>query len=252
MTLGEQTTGTRDEYYSLLSTLYHALHGFYNCNVLYALDAEAAGEGELLDYFRKAGVVQERLAKRAKVMLGFTEEEVLPKGLASVSSLPDGTHPSAGARGTAPSGDKSPLSDPLVNAGISSSDEDFLKTEEASSFTSQSEVDRIVPEDLNPTISALEGSITRLDIARAVAEIETWERKLEATGDPELQAIAGHLGALRRLHTANNSDAAAGLLLTMLRKQVQGLASNEVGVQVADKLRRLVELLTCEGHSLSS
>ena len=42
MDAGEQTTGTRDEHYNLVSVLYHALQGADTCNV-YALDAEAAG-----------------------------------------------------------------------------------------------------------------------------------------------------------------------------------------------------------------
>lgn len=40
---GEQTTGTRDERYDLISVLYHALKGADTCN-MYALDAEAAGD----------------------------------------------------------------------------------------------------------------------------------------------------------------------------------------------------------------
>jgi hypothetical protein len=67
---GEQTTGTRDEHYNLISVLYHALHGAENCNT-YALDAEAAGEVELADFFREAGVRQTQLAERAKEMLGI-------------------------------------------------------------------------------------------------------------------------------------------------------------------------------------
>ena len=53
----EQTTGTRDEHYNLISVLYHALHGAENCNT-YALDAEAAGDKRLAEFFREAGVMQ--------------------------------------------------------------------------------------------------------------------------------------------------------------------------------------------------
>lgn len=70
MDTGEQTTGTRDEHYNLVSVLYHALHGAENCNT-YALDAEAAGEVELAGFFREAGVEQTQLAERAKEMLGI-------------------------------------------------------------------------------------------------------------------------------------------------------------------------------------
>lgn len=67
---GEQTTGTRDEHYNLISVLYHALHGAENCNT-YALDAEAIGGVELADFFREAGAVQAQLAERAKELLGI-------------------------------------------------------------------------------------------------------------------------------------------------------------------------------------
>jgi uncharacterized protein (TIGR02271 family) len=70
MDAGEQTTGTRDEHYNLVSVLYHALQGADTCNV-YALDAEAAGDERLAAFFREAGVVQTQLAERAKGLLGI-------------------------------------------------------------------------------------------------------------------------------------------------------------------------------------
>ena len=70
MDAGEQTTGTRDEHYNLVSILYHALQGADTCNV-YALDAEAAGDERLAAFFREAGVVQTQLAERAKGLLGI-------------------------------------------------------------------------------------------------------------------------------------------------------------------------------------
>lgn len=48
MDSGEQTTGTRDEQYNLVSVLYHALHGAETVEA-YILDAEAAGDERLLD-----------------------------------------------------------------------------------------------------------------------------------------------------------------------------------------------------------
>ncbi len=69
---GEQTTGTRDEQYNLISVLYHALHGAENCET-YALDAEAAGDERLAAFFREAQATQRRLAERAKGMLGILE-----------------------------------------------------------------------------------------------------------------------------------------------------------------------------------
>ena len=83
MDLGEQTTGTRDEHYNLVSVLYHSLHGAENCD-LYALDAEAAGRGDLLDFFREAQIVQTGLAERAKELLGISsavpEAGLTPEG----------------------------------------------------------------------------------------------------------------------------------------------------------------------------
>src|SRR5829696_3029546 len=75
---GEQTTGTRDEHYDLVSVLYHALQGADTCNV-YALDAEAAGDDRLATFFREASVMQTQLAERAKGMLGITG--VPPEGM---------------------------------------------------------------------------------------------------------------------------------------------------------------------------
>jgi CBS domain-containing protein len=67
---GEQTTGTRDEHYNLVSVLYHALHAAENCET-YALDAAAAGRDDLLTFFREAQVVQVGMAERAKELLGI-------------------------------------------------------------------------------------------------------------------------------------------------------------------------------------
>jgi hypothetical protein len=82
---GEQTTGTRDEHYDLVSVLYHALQGADTCNV-YALDAEAAGDERLAAFFREASVVQTQLAERAKGMLGITD--VPPEGMVAPEPLP--------------------------------------------------------------------------------------------------------------------------------------------------------------------
>ena len=46
MDYGQQTTGTRDEHYNLISVLYHALHGAENCD-RYASDAEITGDERL-------------------------------------------------------------------------------------------------------------------------------------------------------------------------------------------------------------
>ncbi len=82
---GEQTTGTRDEHYDLVSVLYHALQGADTCNV-YALDAEAAGDERLAAFFREASVMQTQLAERAKGMLGITG--VPPEGMVAPEPPP--------------------------------------------------------------------------------------------------------------------------------------------------------------------
>ncbi len=71
MDYGEMTTGTRDEHYNLVSVLYHALHGADNCQQ-YALDAQAAGDKDLVVFFREAQGAQALLAERAKQLLGIS------------------------------------------------------------------------------------------------------------------------------------------------------------------------------------
>ena len=67
---GEQTTGTRDKHYDLISVLYHNLKGADICD-LYALDAEAGGRTDLYEFFREAQAAQAQLAERAKELLGL-------------------------------------------------------------------------------------------------------------------------------------------------------------------------------------
>jgi hypothetical protein len=69
---GEQTTGTRDEHYNLISVLYHALHGAENCD-RYAADAEVAGDERLAAFFRETQTMQTQVAERAKGLLGILE-----------------------------------------------------------------------------------------------------------------------------------------------------------------------------------
>ena len=77
---GEKTTGTRDEHYDLVSVLYHALHGADNCD-RYALDAEAAGDERLAEFFREAQGGQMLLAERAKELLGISSAPSLGAGV---------------------------------------------------------------------------------------------------------------------------------------------------------------------------
>src|ERR687896_2086520 len=72
MDFGQQTTGTRDEHYNLISVLYHALNGADTCD-RYALDAETAGDERLAAFFRETQVMQSQIAERAKGLLGSRE-----------------------------------------------------------------------------------------------------------------------------------------------------------------------------------
>jgi hypothetical protein len=87
---GEQTTGTRDEHYNLISVLYHALHGAENCET-YVADAEAADRGELAAFFREAQAMHAALAEQAKGHLGIggtTPEEITQRGATVKSGVP--------------------------------------------------------------------------------------------------------------------------------------------------------------------
>jgi rubrerythrin len=64
----EQTTGTTDDNYNLISTLYHMLEGAETYE-LYAEDAEEADDDELAGYFREVQNTNRQLAERAKELL---------------------------------------------------------------------------------------------------------------------------------------------------------------------------------------
>jgi hypothetical protein len=102
MDYGEQTTGTRDENYNLISVLYHALQGAENCD-RYASDAEITGDERLAAFFRDAQGMQTLIAERAKGMLGIggvSRREVFdapPEGM-----VPRDAPPGDVRRGTTP------------------------------------------------------------------------------------------------------------------------------------------------------
>lgn len=95
---GEQTTGTRDEHYALISVLYHALHGAENC-AMYAVDAEAAGDERLGAFFREAQGVQVRLAEQAKGLLGIPEGAPEPGRYSATAASPETEVPPEGMVG---------------------------------------------------------------------------------------------------------------------------------------------------------
>ncbi len=95
---GEQTTGTRDEHYNLISVLYHALHGAETIEA-YILDAEAVGDERLAEFFRETQATHRQLAERAKGLLGIggglaPEADDAAPGSASLGAgVPPATEP---------------------------------------------------------------------------------------------------------------------------------------------------------------
>ena len=69
---GEQTTGTRDEHFNLVSVLYHSLQGADHLEV-YIFDAETSGDERLAAFFREAQAMHVQIADRAKGLLGIPE-----------------------------------------------------------------------------------------------------------------------------------------------------------------------------------
>ncbi|MDC0709052.1 hypothetical protein POL68_11315 [Stigmatella sp. ncwal1] len=66
---GEQQTGTRDEHYNLISSLYHLLEGAATCEQ-YIRDAQQSGDQELAQFFKDWQDEQRNLSERAKNLLG--------------------------------------------------------------------------------------------------------------------------------------------------------------------------------------
>jgi hypothetical protein len=97
---GERIAGTRDEHYNLASVLYHALQGAETIEA-YVLDAEAAGDERLADFFREAQATHRQLAERAKRLLGILEVPPEPEVAPDVP-LEGGISPGAMSGGIPP------------------------------------------------------------------------------------------------------------------------------------------------------
>lgn len=65
----ETGTAESDENYDLVSVLYHCLKAADACTQ-YIVDAEDAGDDELVEFFEKARQLQNRLALEARELLG--------------------------------------------------------------------------------------------------------------------------------------------------------------------------------------
>ncbi len=68
----EAGMGARDEFYDLVAVLYHALHGAETIG-MYVRDAEAAGNEQLVTFFRQAQDSQRQLAEQAREQLRALE-----------------------------------------------------------------------------------------------------------------------------------------------------------------------------------
>ena len=112
----EQSTGTRDEHYNLISVLYHALHGAENCEA-YTIDAEASGDEQLAMFFQEAQAMQTEMAERAKELLGILEVPPEPE-VAPDAPVEGGISPGAMSGGIPPQ----PTDVPPDTLGTSPSD----------------------------------------------------------------------------------------------------------------------------------
>ena len=137
---GEQSTGTRDEHYNLISVLYHALHGAENC-AIYMADAEAADRGELAAFFREAQAMHATLAEQAKGHLGIggtNPGEITQGGSAGGAAVGSGVLTSGVSTGDVPPGSadvqrgERPVDDVLDEPPDAGSPEDVPSTTGAS------------------------------------------------------------------------------------------------------------------------
>ena len=105
---------------------------------------------------------------------------------------------------------------------------------------------------LDLTVASLKEGVVRLGIGAALPEISAWEERLAASGDPDLEAVAGTLGELRaQLDPSGLDPVSVGALLMSLGDQVEQVAGAEVGQRVGDKLSQLGALLGREGDALT-
>jgi|SRR5215207_5979736 len=74
MDVGEQVTGNNDEYRNLVRVLHNALQEADTC-AGYALEAEAAGNSWLADFFREVQKMHTGIAERAEAMFGARDDE---------------------------------------------------------------------------------------------------------------------------------------------------------------------------------
>ena len=121
------------------------------------------------------------------------------------------------------------------------------------------ENDHISVEELDATASNLENGVRNLVLDRAVAEISGWQRKLQASGEDDLQEVAEELVRLRRelengMDSSGVDGEAVGEMLARLGSKVQAVADERgtsAGPGVEEKLKKLGGLLANEGARIS-
>lgn len=119
--------------------------------------------------------------------------------------------------------------------------------------------DHISTEELDATASNLENGVRNLVLDRAVAEISSWQRKLQASGEDDLQEVAEELVRLRRelengMDSSGVDGEAVGEVLARLGSKVQAVADKRgtsAGPGVEEKLKKLGGLLSNEGAAIS-
>lgn len=105
---------------------------------------------------------------------------------------------------------------------------------------------------LEGTLGSLQGGIVGIGIKAARPEISAWQRRLAASGDPDLEDIARTLSSLeRQLDPGGFDPVTVGALLMSLGDQVEQVAGNGVGEKVQGNLSRLGKLLGEEGNALT-
>jgi hypothetical protein len=105
---------------------------------------------------------------------------------------------------------------------------------------------------LDLTVASFKEGVLRLGVGAALPEVSAWKERLAASGDPDLEAVAGTLGELEaQLDPSGLDPVSVGALLTSLGEQVNRVAGAEIGDQVGGKLSRLGALLGSEGKALT-
>lgn len=103
--------------------------------------------------------------------------------------------------------------------------------------------DTSISSDLDQTIAALQGGLTSIPPAAAVAVIESWQQKLQGTD------LADDLSQLKAALSGGSGSASVSSLLSDLGEDTTETASSASG-EIAAKLQQLGKLLSQAGSSL--